>query len=451
MIEKLVHRRLSAEVLSDEETAASLSDLARGVVGSEILRIASEIRALKARGADICNLTVGDFDPAQFPIPSALLSGTKAALDSGHTNYPPSDGVLALREAVVRFYARELGLEYPVESVLIQGGARPLLYGAYKTILDPGDVALYPVPSWNNNHYAYLVGARGVAMAVGAESNFFPTPDQIRPHLGVARLLLINSPLNPTGTVISPEALSAIATMVVEENARRRAQGRKGLWLVYDQVYWQLTFGEARHVTPVGLVPEVAPYTILLDAASKSFAATGMRVGWGVMPPGIRLRMANILGHVGAWAPKAEQLAVAELLDDPAAIKRYHTTMSAAVKERLDLLSAGFAELRRDGFPVATLVPQGAIYLAVRVALPGRTNEETRRFLLDGAGLAVVPFQAFGLMEESGWFRLSVGAASLDEIRAVFPRLRRVLAVFTDAATRPTPPSITLPLPLPTP
>src|SRR3984957_20307076 len=128
-----------------DEADAGLSALARGVIGSEILRIAGEIRALKAKGAAICNLTVGDFDPELFPIPAELLEGTRAALAGGHTNYPPSDGVLALREAVVRFYARELGLTYPVESVLIAGGARPLLYGAYRVLLDPGDVALYPV------------------------------------------------------------------------------------------------------------------------------------------------------------------------------------------------------------------------------------------------------------------------------------------------------------------
>src|SRR3954467_5017775 len=108
---------------------ASLSALARGVVGSEILRIAAEIRAMKAKGAEICNLTVGDFDPAQFPVPALLLEGVRAALAAGHTNYPPSDGVLALREAVARYYARGLGLDSPVESVLVTGGARPLLYG----------------------------------------------------------------------------------------------------------------------------------------------------------------------------------------------------------------------------------------------------------------------------------------------------------------------------------
>ncbi len=306
-----------------DEADKGLSRLARGVVGSEILRIASEIRALKAKGAAICNLTVGDFDPAFFPIPDALLDGTRDALAQGHTNYPPSDGVLQLREAVVRLYERELGLKYPVESVLVAGGARPLLYGAYRTLLDPGDIAVYPVPSWNNNHYAYLSGAKPVEIPVGAATNFFPTAEDLRPHLAEARLLCLNSPLNPTGTAIDREELRRIAQLVVDENERRKATGARPLYFVFDQVYWNLTFHGVVHDTPVALVPEVAPYTLLLDAVSKSLCATGMRVGWGVMPPAIRKRMADILGHVGAWAPKAEQVAVSHLLDAPEKIAAF--------------------------------------------------------------------------------------------------------------------------------
>src|SRR5260370_932436 len=257
---------------------ASLSTLARGVVGSEILKTAAQIRGMKAKGAEICNLTVEDFDPGQFPIPEGLLEGVRAALGAGHTNYPPSDGVLALREAVARFYARGLDLAYPVESVLVTGGARPLLYGTYRTVLDPGDAVVYPVPSWNNNHYAYLCGARAVELPLRADANCFPTPDGLRPFLtsSGAGLLMITSPLNPTGTVIDPEVLRKICELVVDENRRRERAGGdagKALWLCYDQVYWQLTFGNARHATPPEVCAEVAPYTILLDAASKRFAA----------------------------------------------------------------------------------------------------------------------------------------------------------------------------------
>jgi aspartate aminotransferase len=145
------------------------------------------------------------------------------------------------------------------------------------------------------------------------------------------------------------------------------------------------------------------------------------------MPPAARQRMADILGHVGAWAPKAEQVAMAALLDDVDAVSRYHAGMTAAVKKRLDLLADGFKQMRRDGYPVEAIAPQGAIYLSVRVSIPGKTNEEVRKHLLDRAGCAIVPFQAFGLKEDSGWFRISVGAVSIEDITAALPRVAAAL------------------------
>jgi aspartate aminotransferase len=421
---------------------AGLSSTARFVVGSEILRIAAEIRQLKEKGETVCNLTVGDFDPRYFPIPAELLDWTREALVEGHTNYPPSDGVLPLRQAVTRFYARELGLDYPVESVLIAGGARPLLYGAYKTLVDPGDVVVYSVPSWNNNHYVFLSGAKPAEIAVSQDSNFFPTLEQIRPQLAEARVLIINSPLNPTGTAIDVEELRRISEAVLDENRRRAVSGVRPLYFVYDQVYWTLTFGSTRHHTPVELVPELAPYTLFLDAASKSFCATGLRVGWAVMPPPIRKRMADILGHVGAWAPKAEQIALSRLLDTPEVYRPFRDRVVAELSKRLDALYEGFMAMKRDGYPVDAIVPQGAIYLSARFDLFGQslggetiaTNEHIRKHLLREAGFAAVPFQAFGLKQETGWFRLSVGAVSMDDIAAMFPRLRAMMGAGVGAA-----------------
>lgn len=404
--------------------------MAQGLHGSSILRIAGEIRALKASGHDVCNLTVGDFDPQQFPPPPQLIADVATALREGHTNYPPSDGVLELRQAVTRYYEAELGLRYPVESVLIASGARPILYGSYATVLDPGDRVVFPVPSWNNEHYVHLLAARGVPVPVHREHNFFPTADELAPHLRDARLLVINSPQNPTGTVIAPAQLAAIASAVVDENRRRRGSGQKALFLLYDQVYWTLTFGGARHVTPQQLVPECTPYVILLDAISKSFAATGLRVGWAVAPPPLIARMRDILGHVGAWAPRAEQVATAKLLDAGDARRDWQQSFRMALQERLEALYAGFRALAKQGLPVDAIEPQGAIYLSARFDLIGerfRDNEAIRRHLLEAAGVAAVPFQAFGLEEDTGWFRLSVGAVSLRDIDAMLPRLGAAL------------------------
>lgn len=419
---------------SESAGGGRVSTMAAGLIGSEILKIAGEIRAMVAEGTEVCNLTVGDFSPAEFRIPALLESAIGDALRSGETNYPPSEGIGALRTAVADFNRRRLGLDYPTECILVTGGSRPGIYATYRALVDPGDRVVYPVPSWNNNHYVRLVGAEGVPVVCREEDAFLPTRELLEPFVRGARLLALNSPLNPTGTAFTAEALGDICDLVLEEN-RRRGPGERPLYVMYDQVYWMLTFEPTVHVDPVSLRPEMEPYTVFVDGTSKAFAATGVRVGWTVGPADVTARMASILGHVGAWAPRAEQVATARLLGEDGEIDAYHATMKEGVRGRLDALYAGLVRLREAGFPVDAIVPMGAIYLSARFALHGRrapggvlrTNEEVRRYLLEAAGLGVVPFQAFGMPDDSGWFRLSVGATSLPQIEAMFVRLRQAL------------------------
>src|SRR5206468_700356 len=173
-------------------------------------------------------------------------------------------------------------------------------------------------------------------------SRFHPTAAQVRALLPEIRMLAINTPLNPTGTAIEPEVLAEISRDLVEENARREQRGERPVFLLYDQVYWALEFGRMRPVTPPGLVPEAAPYTLLLDAISKSLASTGLRVGWSLAAPAVTRRMSDLLGHVGAWAPKAEQVATAEFLDDAEAFRAFRLEMIRRLSERLGLLHRGF-------------------------------------------------------------------------------------------------------------
>ena len=126
------------------------SILTEGIFGSPILKIAGEVRELIAKGEPICNLTVGDFAPSEFPVPQLLSSELVAAVMKGETNYPPSTGMPGLRKAVIGFCERRLGLKVTDDGVLITAGARPVIYGAYKVIVDPGEKVVYPVPSWNN-------------------------------------------------------------------------------------------------------------------------------------------------------------------------------------------------------------------------------------------------------------------------------------------------------------
>ncbi|MEO6527237.1 MAG: aminotransferase class I/II-fold pyridoxal phosphate-dependent enzyme [Gemmatimonadaceae bacterium] len=414
-----------------------LSTLAGSLLGSEILRIADDVRALAAAGHEICNLTVGDFSPTEFRIPAMLEQGIVDGLRRGETNYPPSDGLLPLREAVRSLYQRELGMDPTLASVVVTSGSRPGIYATYRALVDPGDRVVFPTPSWNNPYYVQLVGAVGVPVPCDATSRFMPTRDALAGALRGARLLVLCSPQNPAGTTYTDETLGGICDLVLEENARRGATERP-LFVMYDQVYWTLTFGDVRHVHPVQARPAMAPYTIYVDGASKSLAATGIRVGWIVAPPDVAGPMSALIGHMGAWAPKAEQGAVAAFLEDGAAFAEYRATMVGQVRARLDALFVALAAMRDEGLPVEVIAPEGAIYLSARFPLTGRTtpdgtvldsDETVRAYLLRAAGLAVVPLRAFGSEGDSGWYRLSVGAVSVKQIERMLPRLREVLGL----------------------
>lgn len=409
--------------------------VARGLLGSAILKIAGEIRAAQAEGRAICDLTVGDFAPREFPIPTQLRDGIHAALMRGETNYPPADGVPALRKAVCGLYARELGLDVPLDAVLVASGARPFIFAIYALFVGPGEKVLCPVPNWNNPYYCQIQGAQLVEVPCGPERAFLPTAAELAPHLGEAAMLVLNSPQNPSGTVFARDELERICDLVIAENRRRDAEGRRPLLVLFDQVYWMLCFDGHEHFTPQGLRPEMTPYTFLIDGVSKSFAGTGLRVGYAIAPTPLAGKLRALLGHIGAWAPKAEQLATAAFLDDKDAVSAYHRSMRAEVSARLTTLHVGFSRLAALGLPVRSIPPMGAIYLSAQFDIIGRThngkvlqsNEDVRQFLLSEAGFGVVPFDAFGLREQSGWMRLSVGSVSLADLEGGLTRIGAAL------------------------
>lgn len=417
-------------------SARALNAMSQGMSGSQILKIAGEIKEMQEQGRAICNLTVGDFDPAQFPVPQELTDGIVAALHDGQTNYPPAIGLPETRRAVRDLYERELGLNYPVESVIMGSGARPPIFATAALVLEPGDKMLYGTPSWNNHHYAILNRCERITIECGEDSNFLLTGELLEGRLDGVTLLALNSPLNPAGTGYSAEQLTGICDVVLAENARREARGDRPVMVLYDQVYWMLCFSHLEHVTPVQLRPAMAKYTIFVDAISKSLAATGLRVGWGVVPPALSGAYKAIVGHMGAWAPRPEQVATQQLLDDPAALDAYLTTFKAKVEARLDALHEGFTAMGARGHAVRSISPQGAIYLSAHFDIIGRaldgkridSDEAVRAFLLDEAGFGVVPLTCFGITHDTGWMRLSVGAVSLDDIEQGLARIEAALS-----------------------
>ena len=243
---------------------AVVSEMADRLIGSEIIKLAAQVNQRIASGEKIFNFTIGDFNQSVFPIPAVLEDGIVQAYRDKQTNYPAANGIEPLRKSVVHFLNRGLGWNYDAEEVLISGGGRPLIYAAYLTLLDHGDTVIYPVPSWNNNHYTHLSRARAIELPTTAEEHFMPTAEQIRPHIREATLLALCSPLNPSGTTFSKQALIDICDMVVAEN-QRRGSSQKPLYMLYDQLYWTLTYGETEHYDPVSVCPAMRDYVIYID------------------------------------------------------------------------------------------------------------------------------------------------------------------------------------------
>ena len=412
-----------------------VSVLANTLIGSEIIKIGNEVNEMKRKGAEIANLTIGDFDPSIFPIPAELKEEIIDAYHHNQTNYPPAEGILPLRETVVGVLKDRYALSYSSSDILVAGGSRPLIYATYLALIDPGDKVIYPAPSWNNNHYCHLSSAKGIAVETTVENNFMPTAAQLKPYLKGATLLALCSPLNPTGTMFTREQLEEICDAVIAENDSRAPED-KPLYIMYDQIYSLLTFGK-EHINPVSLRPELKDYVIYIDGISKCLSATGVRVGWAFGPENVIGKMKSILGHIGAWAPKAEQVAVAKYFKDATLVDQYLTSFKKQVQNSLDALYNGFQELKSAGFAVDAVIPMGAIYLTLKIDYIGKTTPEGKVlknsadvnfYLIKQAQVALVPFSAFGTDETVNWFRASVGGCSLEDIENMIPRIKAALS-----------------------
>ena len=413
-----------------------LSQLAETLIGSEIVRLGADIKEKIKKGEKIYNFTIGDFDSTIFPIPKRLEFEITEAYKQRHTTYPPAEGISSLREAVSQFIKDREGLDYDSSEVLIAAGGRPLIYSLYRAIVDRGDKVIYAVPSWNNNHYVHFVEGQHQVIEAKVENNFMPTAEEIKPHIKNAVLIALCSPLNPTGTTFRKEELEAICDLVLEENELRSTEEKK-LYLLYDQIYWTLTFGETQHYNPVSLRPAMKNYTIFIDGISKTFAATGVRVGWALGPAYVLNKMKAINSHVGAWAPMAEQNATAKFLLQSENIDKYFVHFKSEIEERLVRIYNGFQQLKAEGFSVDAVAPQAAIYLTIQIDLVGKetadgkilkSQSDVTDYVLNEAKLAVVPFYAFGASVNSSWYRLSVGTCKKEEIDEMLATLKDALS-----------------------
>ena len=217
----------------DDTVTWRLSEMANGMERSRILSIAASVRAMIAEGKAVAPFTVGDFSPSQFEVPSPLIDAIIEAVSEGETNYPPAAGLPELRSALAHWMNDKYGLDVGSDGIIVGSGARPVLYASFRLFLEPGDGLAHGVPAWNNHYYVHLNGAIDIPLQGTPESRFLPTASQIESRINDIRVLILNSPLNPTGTCFTSNELRDICHVVLNENRKRSEGGRKPVILVY--------------------------------------------------------------------------------------------------------------------------------------------------------------------------------------------------------------------------
>ena len=402
-----------------------LSHVGNNIVGSEIIKISQQIKEI-SKTKKVQNLTIGDFDSSINPIPEKLKDYIIDSYNENLTNYPLSAGQLNLRQSVSEYLKKRQGIDYNENEILVGGGVRPLIYTVYKALVNNGEGVIYPVPSWNNNHYSFLHGAVKQEIECRPENSFFPTSSDIDMKINdKTSLICICSPQNPTGRVINPDVLKSICELVVNENRIRESQvGSRPLYLFFDQIYSDLTV-EGSFVHPLTLCPEIRDYLICVDGISKSLCATGIRVGWMFGPQDIIGKMTEIFSHIGAWAPKPEQNAVARYLNDYDDMVEFVNSKTKQYSDISNKICDKIQELKDKGFRIDYQRPEGGIYISIYLgeSLFFPNIESYTKFLINRCSIGLVPFEYFGSKENKGWFRMSIGGVDPNNVEEILNSL----------------------------
>jgi len=378
---------------------------------SATVSITARAERLREQGRDIIVLSVGEPD---FPTPEHIKAAATQALARNDTKYTPVDGSRALKDAVVAKLKRDNGLAYSPEQVLVSAGAKQSCYNACLALLDPGDEAIVVAPYWvSYPDMVRLAEAEPVIVTTSAETGFKLTPEQLASALtGKTRLLILNSPGNPTGAVYSAAELRALGDVL---SAHPRVV------VLSDEIYEHIRWTRGEFASFAGVCPELYDRTLTINGMSKGYAMSGWRIGYAAGPEAVIRAMTSLQGQSTTNACTISQAAACEaLVGDQASVQ----TMCAEFKRRHDFFFVGVRVLR--GFKCVRA--DGAFYLFpnVEAAIQEKglaTDVEFCERLLDDVGVALVPGTAFGA---PGHVRFSF-AASMSTLEAALARLREFL------------------------
>jgi aspartate aminotransferase len=396
------------------ETKIAISPMAKAVQPSATLAAGAKARQMKAEGIQVFDFSLGEPD---FSTPEHICRAAVKAMQDGHTHYTPASGLPELRQEIARWYHKKYGLSCTSEQVIVSNGAKHSIHNALASTIGPGDEVIIPTPYWvSYSDLVEMTGGKAILVRTTQENGFKMTPSQLQAALGPrSRLLMINSPCNPTGTVYTRQELEALADVVLKTN----------LAVLSDEIYEQLVFGDAEATCFAKLRPELAERTITISGCSKTYAMTGWRMGWTVGPLQVIRAMGNVQSQqTGCPSSVSQYAALAALQGDQSCVEKMRQEFEA----RRDLVCERLTAM--PGVKCST--PGGAFYAFFNISahfgrtLGGKKITDSAGFCqaaLESAHVNLVAGSAFGA---EGYVRLSF-AASREQLIAGLDRLEAFL------------------------
>jgi aspartate aminotransferase len=392
----------------------AISKLAAAVTPSATLAAAAKARQLRAEGKRVFDFSLGEPD---FNTPDHICQAALRAMQEGHTHYTPAAGIPELRGAIAKWYQKTYGLTLSADQVIVSNGAKHSIHNALAATVGPGDEVVIPTPYWvSYSEMVNMVGADYELVPTTVDNQFKMTPAQLRAAITPrSKLLMLNSPCNPTGSVYTRAELTALADVVLDSN----------LAVLSDEIYEKLVFGDARATCFATLRPGLAERTLTISGVSKSYAMTGWRMGWTVGPASVIKAMGDIQSQETSNPSSISQYAaLAALTGDQACVEK----MRREFETRRELVVRRLSAMPGLRCPV----PDGAFYAFPNVAscfgrkwagMDVTDSASFCRALLEVAHVCLVPGSAFGA---EGYVRLSF-AASLEELNGGLDRLEQFL------------------------
>ncbi|MEM6821696.1 MAG: pyridoxal phosphate-dependent aminotransferase [Verrucomicrobiota bacterium] len=382
-----------------------ISERVEKLTPSLTLAVSAKAKKMQAEGLDVISFGAGEPD---FDTPEHIKVAAMGSLDAGFTKYTPSSGIPELREAIAEKLEQENQLKYEPEQITVSCGAKQALFNGLLAVLNPGDEVLIPAPYWlSYPEMVRLAGGEPIIVPTTAENNYKITPDQFLENMSpLTKMIIINSPSNPTGTVYTENELAAIAEVALDEE----------IMIMSDEIYEKLIYGETKHASIASFSNEVYEQTITINGFSKAYSMTGWRLGYSAAPKDVAKAINSLQSHSTSNPTSfAQKGALAAYKGPQDCVDDMRSEYEQRLKATCNLL---------DGIPtLGYMRPQGAFYILVDIAKTGMDSVEFADKLLEEERVAVVPGVAFG---DDSTVRLSY-ATSMDQIEDGIKRIRRFL------------------------